>query len=149
MYLLILWGLKLVTQVSVQRCLFTAFHNIWIKGVFKKWIFSLNNLFWIWKTVTNLLVSVSSQIFSELWVRIKQNLHDIWCCLISCKGHIATEIDSLYRFKRASMSRVIVLTNCSYVRIFLKNFTKTSINTQLSKKIQGVCISFLWTSALV
>lgn len=42
------------------------------------------------------------------------------------------------------MSHVTVLTNCSYVYVFLKNFTKTSSIMQLSKEIQDLHISFLW-----
>lgn len=41
-----------------------------------------------------------------------------------CKGHTAAGIDSLYRFKRASMSHVMMLTNHSYAFVCFKDFTK-------------------------
>lgn len=75
-------------------------HKI-IQRKFKGWLLSLKEIFWIWKILTNTSVLVSSLIFFKLLLWIEQNLHDILCCLICCKGHIAAEIDSLYRFKRA------------------------------------------------
>lgn len=105
-------------------CIIYKIHEYKIQDKVSKVTFFFKQFMLNLEDLTDISVPVSSQIFFQ--VRIKQNLHDIWCCLISYRGQIATEIDSLYRFKRASMSHVIVLTNCSYVHVFLKTFTIAS-----------------------